>query len=97
MAAINAMLELINRFIGDVAFIGFSFLLSQGGERLVCRVTSPRRFPPPDHATGFEKFLRKGKSGRGLPQSKTLRDYRGRWEVRQVLDCASLLALWCRA
>src|SRR6266496_4465372 len=30
-----------------------------------------------------------GKSGRGLPQSKTLRDYRGRWEVRQVLDWAS--------
>src|SRR5947207_2051889 len=34
-----------------------------------------------------------GKSGRGLPQSKTLRDRRGRREVRQVLDCASPLAL----
>jgi hypothetical protein len=34
------------------------------------------------------------KSGRGLPQSKTLRDVRGRREVRQVLDCASPLALW---
>ncbi len=38
-----------------------------------------------------------GKSGRGLPQSKTLRDVRGRWKVRQVLDCASPLALWRRA
>ena len=37
------------------------------------------------------------KSGRGLPQSKTLRDQSGRWEVRQVLECASPLALWPRA
>src|SRR5256885_1933593 len=37
-----------------------------------------------------------GKSGRGLPQSKTLRARRGRREVRQVLDCASPLALWLR-
>src|SRR5437870_2525805 len=29
----------------------------------------------------------KGKSGRGLPQSKTLRGDRGRWEVRKVLEC----------
>ena len=35
----------------------------------------------------------RGKSGRGLPQSKTLRASRGRVEVRQVLDCASPLAL----
>ena len=34
------------------------------------------------------------KSGRGLPQSKTLRDHQGRWEVRQLLDCASPLALF---
>ena len=30
-----------------------------------------------------------GKCGRGLPQSKTLRDARAAWEVRQVLECAS--------
>src|SRR6266545_4642343 len=36
------------------------------------------------------------KSGRGLPQSKTLRDSQGRWELRQVLECASPLALWHR-
>jgi hypothetical protein len=34
-----------------------------------------------------------GKSGRGLPQCKTLRDHRGRWQLRQGLDCASPLAL----
>jgi len=34
-----------------------------------------------------------GKSGRGLPQSKTLRESQGRWQVRQVLECASPLAL----
>ena len=34
-----------------------------------------------------------GESGRGLPQSKTLRDYQNRWEVRQLLDSASPLAL----
>ncbi len=28
------------------------------------------------------------KSGRGLPESKTLRESRGRKEVRQGLDCA---------
>ncbi len=39
----------------------------------------------------------RGKSGRGLPQSKTLRDHRGCWEIRKVLDCASPLALWQRA
>ena len=33
------------------------------------------------------------KSGRGLPQSKTLRVPQGRWEARQVLDCVSPLAL----
>ena len=33
------------------------------------------------------------KSGRGRPQSKTLCDHRGGWEDRQVLDCASPLAL----
>ena len=38
-----------------------------------------------------------GKSGRGLPQSKTLCDHRSRWEDRQVLECASPLALWARA
>src|SRR5215510_7413639 len=31
----------------------------------------------------------------GLPHSKTLRECRGRWELRQLLDCASLLALFC--
>ena len=35
-----------------------------------------------------------GESGRGLPHSKTLRDSRGHQELRQVLDRASLLALF---
>src|SRR6266567_2205043 len=39
-------------------------------------------------------YARSAKSGRGLPQSKTLRDDRGRRQVRQVLDCASPLALY---
>ena len=34
------------------------------------------------------------KSGRGLPQSKTLRDGQRTQEFCQVLDCASHLALW---
>src|SRR5262249_21926875 len=34
-------------------------------------------------------------SRRGLPHSKTLRKCRGRRELRQVLDRASLLALFC--
>jgi hypothetical protein len=25
-----------------------------GDERLICHVTGPRRFPPPNHATSFE-------------------------------------------
>ncbi len=33
------------------------------------------------------------KSGRGLPDSKTLRAHQDRREDRQVLECASLLAL----
>ena len=37
------------------------------------------------------------KSGRGLPQSKTLRGHRGRWELRQLLECASSLPLWQQA
>src|SRR5438876_11869950 len=51
---------------------------------------SRRTRPKPQrsaHATGR-------KSGRGLPQSKTLRDRRRRWEIRQVLECASPLALF---
>ncbi len=34
---------------------------------------------------------------RAIPHSKTLRVYRGHWKTRQVLDCASPLALWQRA
>jgi hypothetical protein len=39
-------------------FIGF--LCFSGDERLICPVTGPRRFPPPNHATGFEIFLGEG-------------------------------------
>lgn len=42
-------------------------------------------------------ILWEGKSGRGLPHSKMLRESQGRWKVRQVLECASPLALWARA
>jgi hypothetical protein len=38
----------------EFVFIGFWF---SGGERLICRVTGPRRFPLPNHATGFEIFF----------------------------------------
>jgi hypothetical protein len=34
----------------EFVFIGFWFF---SDERLICRVTGPRRFPPPNHATGF--------------------------------------------
>jgi len=47
------------KLFGDrivVPFIVFCFCFS-GDECLVCRVTSPRRFPPPNHATGFEIFF----------------------------------------
>src|SRR4030095_7349288 len=39
------------------------FLVLQGEERLICRVTGPRRFPPPNHATGFEIFFLGGSIG----------------------------------
>jgi len=52
-------------------FLVFGF---SGDERLICRVTGSRRFPPPNHATSFEVFLGEEKSGRGLPHSKTLRE-----------------------
>ena len=35
----------------EFVFIGFGY---SGDERQICRVTGPRRFPPPNHATGFE-------------------------------------------
>src|SRR5262249_46457224 len=38
------------------------YCVYSGGERLVCRVTSPRRFPSPNHATGFKLFLGKEKT-----------------------------------
>src|SRR5262249_5646412 len=31
-------------------------------QRLICGVTGPRRFPPPNHATGFEIFFRDEKA-----------------------------------
>lgn len=65
-----------------------------GDERQISCVTGPRRFPPLNHAKNFQKALRQGKGGRRLPQSKTLRESQGVWRVRQVLDCASHLALW---
>ncbi len=37
---------------------------------------------------------RRCKSGRGLPHSKTLRARRGHRAVRQLVECASPLALW---
>ena len=41
-----------------------------------------------------ECALEPGKSGRGLPQSKTWRKFRAGRRTRSVLDCASPLALW---
>jgi hypothetical protein len=38
----------------EFVFIGFCF---SGDERLICRVTGPRRFPPPNHAKDFELFF----------------------------------------
>ena len=36
----------------------------------------------------------KDQSGRGLPQSKTLREGSMRWKVRQLLECGSPLPLY---
>jgi len=46
-----------------------------------------------DFPEDTEEPARAGKSGRGLPHSKTLREGQGRRKIRQVLDCASPLAL----
>jgi len=35
----------------------FHWLFFQAGERLICRVTGPRRFPLPNHVTGVEIFF----------------------------------------
>src|SRR5690349_11409650 len=51
----------------SLCFIIFGFFLLFGDERLVCCVTGPRRFSPPDHANDFEIFParkpRLGKAG----------------------------------
>ena len=47
-------------FQGGERLVGFGF---SGDERLICRVTGPRRFPPSNHATGSEKsFLGRKKA-----------------------------------
>jgi hypothetical protein len=38
----------------------------------------------------------RNESARGLPQSRTLPRVIERWSWRQLLDCASPLALWLR-
>ena len=50
-----------------------------------------------DECETVSASARTEKSGGGLPRSKTLRDLRRPVEVRQVLECASPLALWRRA
>src|SRR5580704_3316345 len=52
------------------------------------RVTSNRKVR--------EEIFTRNKSGRGLPQSKTLREGDGGGEFRQILDCGSPLPLWRR-
>jgi hypothetical protein len=48
----------------------------------------------PDRAV---HFLVATQSGRGLPQSKTLRGHESVRILRQLLECASPLALWVQA
>ena len=62
-----------------------------------CRVNGPmhskkrkRAFHEPHEFRSPALIKRRG----GPPHARTLLDGRGRWAVRQVLDCASLLALW---
>jgi len=87
---------------GGVSVLFGSLPESPGPHRLRLSFPEPLVSPAPQPSAPFrfqnlqgksEKF-RERKSGRGLPRSKTLRDCRGRWEVRQVLECASPLALW---
>ena len=71
------LVSLIFRFVGRSSY--------------ECLYLSVRRFASKT-ITQSENIFGGLNSGRGLPQSKTLRDHPGRGPVRQVLDCASLLA-----
>jgi hypothetical protein len=45
----------------------------------ICRLTGPRRFPPPNHATGFEIVLRKGKMVEDYRSPRRYRVASTRW------------------
>jgi hypothetical protein len=66
---------------GHAAVARFDLLPDQGG------------IPGQTWPLFLGNFFGEEKSGRGLPQSKTLREVRGRWKTRPVVECASPLAL----